>query len=184
MSQSNILINEHRQPCLTDFGISLLLQTAVPSTTGAASTGTPGWMAPEILDPDHLFYESGHPTLKSDIYSLAMVWWEVRCFFDHLYIMTHSTKDLLWETPLRSRPQQVHDPQPCRQGPKAGSTFERGRTWLVRRSVESHRAVLGPDAEQTPVLRRDNLGTNGAYCPVGRGVRLGRRGQFGIGRRP
>ncbi|KAI0938532.1 hypothetical protein AcW1_001757 [Taiwanofungus camphoratus] len=77
---ANILINADRRACLTDFGLTAV--TYDPDTVNAMSTtstvnGSTRWMAPEILYPEQAGLEKARSSLESDIYSLAMVVWEV-----------------------------------------------------------------------------------------------------------
>ena len=48
-------------------------------TTG----GTPFYMAPELLDPEHFGKENSRPTQPGDIYAFGMVIYEVLTGFDH-----------------------------------------------------------------------------------------------------
>ena len=41
------------------------------------------WMAPEIHDPEMFGLTSAAPSCKGDVYSFAMVIWEVRRMFSH-----------------------------------------------------------------------------------------------------
>ena len=81
-TKANILINDHREACLADFGLAIALQGSATVTT--TLKGTLRWMAPELLkssDPD-----GGVPTCASDVYALAMVFYEVRA--KALYLVT------------------------------------------------------------------------------------------------
>ena len=63
----NIMINQHSEVLLTDFGIARMTDTATSTMVGF---GTPAYMAPElVLGQD--------PTLQSDIYSLGIVLYEM-----------------------------------------------------------------------------------------------------------
>ena len=57
---------------VTDFGLSRCdeLKTALTTQATAGAAGTPAFMAPELLE-DNVFDE------KSDVYSYAMVLWEI-----------------------------------------------------------------------------------------------------------
>ncbi|TFY55730.1 hypothetical protein EVJ58_g8066 [Rhodofomes roseus] len=77
---ANILIDERLHACLADFGLSAV--TYDPNTVNAISTsssvnGSIRWMAPELLNPEEAGLEHARPSAESDIYSLAMVMWEV-----------------------------------------------------------------------------------------------------------
>jgi eukaryotic-like serine/threonine-protein kinase len=64
VSPHNVLISEHDGTAkLADFGLARAVEEAADERCGAAG-GTPGYMAPEVLD-------GGPPTRASDLYSLA-----------------------------------------------------------------------------------------------------------------
>jgi TPR repeat protein len=65
LKSSNILMNEHYEAKLCDFGLAKIKERT------AFNVGTLRWMAPE------LFSRRPHYDYKSDIYSLAMVMWEI-----------------------------------------------------------------------------------------------------------
>ncbi|KZT71410.1 kinase-like protein [Daedalea quercina L-15889] len=77
----NILIDEHKRACLSDFGLTTILYR--PETINIVSNvsvfaSTARWMAPELHDPDKFGLEHGTPSKESDVYSFSMVMWEVR----------------------------------------------------------------------------------------------------------
>ncbi|KAH9930606.1 kinase-like domain-containing protein [Fomitopsis serialis] len=77
---ANILIDEHRRACLSDFGLTTILyqpETIHIVTNVSVFASTARWMAPELHDPDKFGLEHGNPTKESDIYSFSMVMWEV-----------------------------------------------------------------------------------------------------------
>jgi serine/threonine protein kinase len=74
---------------------------ATATATMASAAGTARWMAPELLDPDEHHSEVsedevGKSTKRSDVYSLAITFWEVshepaqisKCSFDHAQIFS------------------------------------------------------------------------------------------------
>ncbi|KAM0875603.1 hypothetical protein ACQ4PT_036713 [Festuca glaucescens] len=67
---SNILLGEGYHPKLSDFGLAKLGPTGDDTHVSTKVMGTPGYCAPEYL-------ESGHITLRSDIYSFGVVILEV-----------------------------------------------------------------------------------------------------------
>jgi len=97
MAQANILINNDRRACLTDFGLSTIvhvpphistdtpLSTEVPrpsidsqvSLVPHNSGGTARWMSPELLNPELFGLANSRPTKQSDCYGLGMVVYEV-----------------------------------------------------------------------------------------------------------
>lgn len=97
-SKANILINDRHEACLADFGLSTVLHGSA-SLTG--TKGTLRWMAPELISsPDP---EGGVPSCASDVYALAMVFYEVRAPALRLRV----EEELLID-PVRSSP--VHTP--------------------------------------------------------------------------
>jgi len=74
--KTNILINEHGKACLVDFGLAKALQSSANTTGTSALMGTLRWMAPELLLSSDA--DGGVPTFASDVYALAMVFYEAR----------------------------------------------------------------------------------------------------------
>jgi hypothetical protein len=79
--QSNVLLNDGLRACLADFGLSRMVDTAGGFSGGSGlHGGSLRWAAPEtILEMDNP--ENARPTVRSDVYSLASVWWEVGSLF-------------------------------------------------------------------------------------------------------
>ena len=71
-------MNDQLQACLSDFGLVAVMHHTSGFTTKSALHGSIRWMAPELLSYEGVDDKEGEPTLASDIYSLAMLWWEVR----------------------------------------------------------------------------------------------------------
>ena len=67
LKAANLLINEHGECKVADFGVARVLDSAAVMT---AKTGTYRWMAPEVVS--HQPYDS-----KCDVFSYAIVLWEV-----------------------------------------------------------------------------------------------------------
>jgi len=67
----NVLLNEHLEAKLTDFGLSKIKIETANTLNSQPAVGTLLWMAPE------LFKRKAQCTLKSDIYSLGMTLWEL-----------------------------------------------------------------------------------------------------------
>jgi len=63
----NIMINQHGEVLLTDFGIARMTDTATATMVGF---GTPAYMAPELV-------QGRDPTPQSDIYSLGILLYEM-----------------------------------------------------------------------------------------------------------
>lgn len=69
--------------CLADFGIAVVhfsTGTFHNTTSTEGARGTVRWMAPELHDIDSQGNEGEQcgPTTASDVYGVAMVFWEVR----------------------------------------------------------------------------------------------------------
>jgi hypothetical protein len=77
------MISEDGRACLTDVGLTrvagdLNSNTATTSTSTTEGGCTARWPAPEVLDPERFGLKRVGPTMKSDIYSMAMTIYEVR----------------------------------------------------------------------------------------------------------
>lgn len=71
------MINAEGNACLTDFGLATALHRAQPLDAAKVTGGTLRWMSPELLVNNEVSEDFGMPTEASDIYALAMVFWEV-----------------------------------------------------------------------------------------------------------
>ena len=93
---ANILLTENGLPMLSDFGIAKLLENNSGGTlTGAGmSIGTPEYMAPEQW--------TGQASPQSDIYSLAVVFYE----------LVTGRKPYIGDTPVGIMLKQVNEPLP------------------------------------------------------------------------
>lgn len=105
---ANILVNDKLHACLTDFGLTAVTYDA--NTVNAISTsssvnGSVRWMAPEVFNPEQAGLERARPLPESDIYSFAMVIWEIftGCvpYYDHLRDPTVVFKVILGIRPER-----------------------------------------------------------------------------------
>lgn len=88
LKAANVLITDAKRACLADFGLAAAYDSSVkvvPSST-IQSPGTVRYMAPELFDAesDETYRRS---TLKSDMYALACVFYEV-------YAGTHPFPDI------------------------------------------------------------------------------------------
>lgn len=78
---ANILIDDDGQACLTDFGLSRILQTSGFTTNTPA--GTSRFMAPELISSEDGDEESIPKVTKaSDVYAYAMTVLEVQTSFN------------------------------------------------------------------------------------------------------
>jgi len=76
---ANILINDERQACIGDFGLSAVThdpETIMSITPSPSAVGTLRWTAPEILDPESFGLEHAVASPETDVYSFGMVMWE------------------------------------------------------------------------------------------------------------
>ena len=69
---TNVLLDEHGEPHLTDFGLAKLAEGGSAMTMTLAVIGTPNYMAPEQAAGDHQ-----QLTVAADIYSLGAVLYEL-----------------------------------------------------------------------------------------------------------
>lgn len=77
--KANVLVSAQHAACLVDFGLATIhhnTDTFANTVTGSLR-GTLRWMSPELLGIHGQSNDTGMPTPKSDIYALAMVFWEV-----------------------------------------------------------------------------------------------------------
>ncbi|KAF7975372.1 hypothetical protein HWV62_9703 [Athelia sp. TMB] len=83
---ANILVSHALRACLADFGLSLAKDTASVNFTSSSmrtrgTVGTLNWTGPELLpdhaNPESTEYERRRPDQASDVYSLAMVCYEI-----------------------------------------------------------------------------------------------------------
>ncbi|KAH9929157.1 kinase-like domain-containing protein [Fomitopsis serialis] len=80
LKSSNILIDSTLHARLCDFGLTTLIHsinTIDPATRSNGGQGTVQYMAPEIMDPESFGLRHAHASLEGDIYTLAIVMWEV-----------------------------------------------------------------------------------------------------------
>lgn len=79
LESSNILINGSGDACICDLGVIAVthLRRMDSHSEALAKAGKARWMAPEILDPETFGLSKLLFSRASDIYSLAMVMWEV-----------------------------------------------------------------------------------------------------------
>ena len=71
---------------MADFGLTKFVTDANTTTAGTSSTthgGTTRWLAPELLEPEAFGLKHNTPSEQSDVYALAMVFFEVRPPFYH-----------------------------------------------------------------------------------------------------
>lgn len=70
--QENILVDDHRRACITDFGMSTVRNdTPLNVTATIFGGGTPRYVSPELQG------EEDHPSFQSDAWAFGMVCYEV-----------------------------------------------------------------------------------------------------------
>ncbi|KAF7968676.1 hypothetical protein HWV62_29725 [Athelia sp. TMB] len=83
---ANILVSHALRACLADFGLSLARDTVSVKFTASSmrdhgAVGTLNWTGPELLpdfhNPESIDYETRCPDQASDVYSFAMVCYEI-----------------------------------------------------------------------------------------------------------
>lgn len=72
--QANVLLDGDLQARLTDFGLAGVMHHTVGFTTASVLQGSIRWMSYELLGFET---SPSRPTMHSDIWALAVVWWEV-----------------------------------------------------------------------------------------------------------
>ena len=79
LSKANILVNQHGNACLADFGFLTIVSDPTDPAASSSSVkgGTIRWMSPERIDPERFGSKDSRPTKESDCYSLGMVIYEV-----------------------------------------------------------------------------------------------------------
>lgn len=87
--QANILISDHGEPLLCDFGLAVILEdlAQMPISSLLQDAGNPRWMAPELLIGEQ------QVSTASDIWALGMVLLEVRLYSssEEIYIYQSHT---------------------------------------------------------------------------------------------
>ena len=79
-TQTNIVIDSNSHARLTDYGLFAIVSdliTVDPGSTASPSVGTVRYMAPELLNPSGFNLKDSNPTMKSDIYALGVVTYQV-----------------------------------------------------------------------------------------------------------
>jgi serine/threonine protein kinase len=73
-----VLVDEHHQPRLADFGLSVMSERSLSRDETVSHTeGAIRWMAPELLDPEPFQLEHRQRTRASDMYSFGCLCLEV-----------------------------------------------------------------------------------------------------------
>ena len=136
----NILLGKHLEAKVSDFGLSRVKQETMTSTINnktAQAVGTLAWMAPE------LFSRKPKYTKASDVYSFAMILWEIasgevpyqgcQAFMISQYAIQGDREDIPDETP-KSFAKLI---KWCWQGkPEARATMAEAVEYLEDNQVE------------------------------------------------
>ncbi|EMD41266.1 hypothetical protein CERSUDRAFT_39571, partial [Gelatoporia subvermispora B] len=72
----NILVNDEGRACLTNFGLTKLTYHDMLSTVSIQEVSL-RWTTPELFEPERFGLLISVPTTASDIYSFALVMWEI-----------------------------------------------------------------------------------------------------------
>jgi serine/threonine protein kinase len=70
-------VNSVGRACLADFGLANVIDRTVSVTGTSTIRGTIRWMAPELLSSGVDRIPTPRPNTSTDIYALAIVFWEV-----------------------------------------------------------------------------------------------------------
>ena len=98
LKPSNILVDEHDEPQITDFGLAKLFRDADPTLTQTMDVlGSPSYMAPEQAEGRH-----DDETTATDVYGLGSV----------LYEMLAGRPPFLGNSPLSTAKKVVEEPPP------------------------------------------------------------------------
>jgi serine/threonine protein kinase len=81
--QANILLDSLRRARITDFGLSIAM-SQVPLASTHDPYDTARWTAPELHDNDPNDASIGMYTEASDIYAMAITFWEVKHIGSHV----------------------------------------------------------------------------------------------------
>ncbi|XP_067366510.1 TGF-beta receptor type-2-like isoform X2 [Channa argus] len=131
LKSSNILVKNDLTCCLCDFGLGLCLDSSlsVDDLANSGQVGTARYMAPEVLEA-RLNLENTESFKQSDIYSMALVLWEMTSRCEAI----GEVKD--YEPAFGSKVRE----HPCVESMKDNVLRDRGRpeipdTWLRHQGV-------------------------------------------------
>ena len=69
--QGNILVDNHGRACLTDFGMSVVVEAAPQQSGSNQNGGHLCYLAPELIDPETFGMDNARPTRASDVYAFG-----------------------------------------------------------------------------------------------------------------
>ena len=82
IKSKNILLKDAHTACIADFGLAIVLERGIAVADSHCQTGTPRYMAPEVLEGAVSFdQQSFH---MADIYAMALVIWEIMSRLEEL----------------------------------------------------------------------------------------------------
>ncbi|OCH92026.1 kinase-like protein, partial [Obba rivulosa] len=159
MKSANVLVNERRAACISDFGLAAMSYSS-KLVTVSVQAGSVRWMSPELLDPEEHGLERAELSPSSDVFALGMVLWEASpCLFTgripyykvqkDAQVMTNILRNIRPRRPVQATPLGLSD--------DVWSLVE--ACWLVeRRSRPSTAAVVG--RLQDALAQHERAGAN------------------------
>ncbi|KAL2332312.1 hypothetical protein Fmac_019893 [Flemingia macrophylla] len=137
IKSTNILLNEHFEAKLSDFGLSKTIPTAWGSHVSTVVAGTPGYLDPE-------YYISNRLTDKSDVYSFGVVLLEIITSKPVITRNQENTHISQWVSSLMARGDinAIVDS-------RLDGEFDSNSVWKV---VEIATACVSPNPNRRPII--------------------------------
>ena len=144
-----MLVDDQGNACISDFGLSMIMQTIEATSFTSTTTWTRGsarWMAPELLYPEKLGLTSFMPTSSSDVYALACFILEVFLNTVNLKVVHVPNKNWFAGHDRRGPFSSNHQRRHCYfKVAQWGSAWQTSITWVCR--TWSYWCTLGPHRE-------------------------------------